>query len=76
MKYTPFVPGDRVLVFDPSLFKDDISTPTTMTFQPATVECHYGCKSKYGTYPSLIDVTFDHNNKLSRAHFTSGVKYL
>ncbi len=49
-------PGARVKVFDSSLFKDDISTPLSMTMQPATVLRRYGMKSishanvSYGDY--------------------------
>ena len=39
------MPGDRVLVFDSSLFKDDISTPLSFTERPATVVCRYGYHS-------------------------------
>ena len=72
----PFIPGDRVIVFDPSLWAYD--TPTNEEFfKPATVICHYGYKSEsYGNYPSLIDVRFDHDGRLSTGHFTEGIKYI
>jgi hypothetical protein len=34
--------GDRVMVLDPSLFKDDVSTPLSFTVRPATVVARYG----------------------------------
>ena len=69
-----FTPGDRVVVFDPTLWKNDRDTPPSKTFQLATVVCYYGIKSKlYGNYPSLIDVVFDHDGRLSKGHFTPGV---
>lgn len=83
-----FYPGDRVMVFDPSLYQDDVSTPLSKTLQPATVLCWYGktCTPpasmmigenpwKYERkYESLIDVQFDHDGRISRGHFTLGVK--
>mgnify|MGYP001583865679 CR=1 FL=1 len=75
-------PGDRVLVFDHRLFKDDVSTPLSMTMQPATVLRRYGEKkpSYEGLgpwlYPDLIDVVFDHDGRESHAHFTSGAELL
>lgn len=41
------MPGDRVLVFNHRLYKNDIDTPSSMTNQPATVLCRYGKKSIY-----------------------------
>jgi len=75
----PFIPGDRVIVFDHRLWEDDKSTPPEKTFKPATVVCHYGCKSMMGhwNYPSLIDIRFDHRpSQVSRGHFTDYVEYL
>ena len=77
MNTLPLALGDRVLVFDPQFYKDDRTTPPAGTFQPATVKCHYKHKSRYdGKYESLIDVVFDHDGRLSRGHFTWGVKRL
>lgn len=70
-----FAPGDRVTVFDPTLWKNDRDTPPNKAFKLATVVCYYGFKSEqYGNYPSLIDVVFDHDGRLSKGHFTSTVK--
>jgi hypothetical protein len=76
------MPGDRVLVFDPRLFKDDVSTPPSMTMKPATVVCRYGYKHVAANedesdrvYPDLVDVEFDHRG-LSKGHFIYGVKPL
>ena len=41
-----FIPGDRILVFDHRLFKDDVSTPLSVTMQPATIVRRYGKKYK------------------------------
>lgn len=74
------MPGDRVLVFDYLLFKNDISTPLSVTMKPATVICRYGMWSGWYEnerycYPDLVDVKFDHRPELiSHGHFTSGVK--
>jgi len=75
------MPGDRVKVFDYSLFEDDIKTPLAVTFKPATVVCRYGKKtdgiSGNGPwlYPDLVDVQFDHRpERISHGHFTNGVE--
>lgn len=77
-----FYPGTRVMVFDYSLFKDDKSTPLSVTVKPATVVRWYGqdysnhpaeSMRALGNYPSLIDVDFDHRG-LSRGHFTTFVE--
>lgn len=78
------MPGDRVVVFDHRLFKDDFTTPLTITMRPATVVCRYGQKVFYPssmdkpwTYPDLCDVLFDHRpEEVSKAHFTYGVRPL
>ena len=73
------MPGDRVLVFDSTLFRDDKSTPISFTVRPATVLRRYGKHSccKRWTYPDLVDVLFDHRPKQeSKGHFTNGVKSL
>ncbi len=66
-------PGDRVLVFDPRLWIDDEKTPLSVTIKLATVvRC-----SERGIWPrvdKMIDVIFDHDGRLSKGHFTSGVK--
>ena len=80
----PIMPGDRVRVFDSSLFEDDISTPLSMTVKPATVVCRYGAISHtmltFGhpsKYPDLVDVQFDHRPEhISHGHFTTGIDLL
>lgn len=76
-----FLPGDRVIVFDPLLFKDDVSTPLSFTRRPATVIRHYGYKyvlpfdPEPCVYPSCVDVVFDHRQEReSHGHFASGVQ--
>lgn len=69
------MPGDRVLVFDYRIFKDDKTTPSSVTWKPATIIRRYGTRNYYPvsdvtyTYPDLIDVDFDHRGE-SRGHFT------
>ncbi len=75
------MPGDRVLVYDSLLFKNDDDTPVSFCMKPATVVCRYGrIKETYlcgdyslGPYLDLCDVEFDHRG-LSKAHFTSSIE--
>lgn len=72
-------PGTRVKVFDHLLFKDDFSTPISVTVRPATVIRRYEYISPFGlgNYPDVVDVIFDHRpNKVSRAHFTEYVEVI
>ena len=75
MKYFP---GTRLLVFDALLFKDDVTTPLSMTMKPATVVRWYGFKHKrYGVYPNNVDVLFDHRpERVSHGHFVWATKKL
>lgn len=72
----PLMPGDRVIVFDHTIFKDDKTTPLSMTLKPATIIRRYGQKCYYPVsevtyiYPDLIDVDFDHRGE-SKGHFTT-----
>jgi hypothetical protein len=73
--------GDRVLVFDSLLYKDDVSTPPSHTIRVATVACRYRLKQAAKAnwperiYDDLCDVVFDHRpDVVSKAHFTYGVK--
>ncbi len=73
------LPGDRVMAFDPFLFKDDVSTPLSYTVRPATVVARYGYKTSYDgvecIYDDLVDVQFDHRpEQISHGHFTRGVE--
>ena len=79
------MPGTRVLVFDYTIFKDDVKTPLSQTLKKATVVCRYGSlKETYsisgttlGPYPDLVDVVFDHRpERVSHGHFTSGVEII
>jgi len=79
--YEDILPGVRVMVFDPRLFKDDVTTPLSHTVRPATVVSRYGKIERYYEervqYPDLVDVRFDHRpNDISGGHFTSGVHLL
>ena len=88
LKRQIFYPGDRVLVFDHRLFKDDKETPLTETKQRATVIRHYGTdvylKATFhdslalstGRYESLVDVIFDYDGRESKGHFGYGIERL
>lgn len=76
------MPGSRVLVFDSSLFIDDVTTPLSYTLRPATVIRRYGRLRKdygndliLGPYPDLVDVVFDHREGVSKGHFTNSVQF-
>lgn len=71
------MPGDRVLVFDSRLFKNDRDTPLSVTMKPATVIRRYGYRSPlFGwEYPDCCDVLFDHRpEQESRGHFTDMIR--
>ena len=72
------MPGNRVLCFDPSLFKDDKKTPLTKTVKPGTVVKRYGTYNKFnhGNYPDLCDIKFDHKENISKGHFTDGLRVI
>lgn len=73
------LPGSRVLLFDPQLFTNDFTTPLSLTVRPATVVRRYGYISIIGEYKynDVVDVVFDHRpDKVSKAHFTDGVKIM
>jgi hypothetical protein len=73
------MPKDKVLAYDSLLYKNDKDTPLSITMKEATVVCRYGCRSTYNKewiYPDLVDVIFDHDKRLSKGHFTYGVKLL
>jgi len=89
VKYDPLAskgvpPGTRVIVFDNLLYRDDVSTPLSVTMKPATVVRHYGkveekysCDLSLGPYTSMVDVVFDHRpERESRGHFTYGIQLL
>jgi hypothetical protein len=63
--------GMRVLVFDSRLYVDDVKTPASVTFRPATVLRVYDHKGD-----EVADVRFDHDLRESKAHFTHGIRPL
>ena len=67
-----FKPGDRVIVFDPTLWEDDKRTPLSVTFKPATIIRCYAHRSKGA--PIVADVIFDHDRRLSKAHFIAEIR--
>ena len=68
------LPGSRVLVWDATLFQDDIKTPDC--WRPATVVSRYGYRSRmFGDYPDCVDVVFDHRKvRESCGHLTNGIR--
>lgn len=65
------LPGTKVLVFDNSLFVDDRSTPSSATWNVATIIRHYGKIIGGWRYPDLVDVRFDHRpDTISKCHIT------
>ena len=73
--------GDKVLVFDHTLYRDDISTPLSVTMKAAKVILgnyaketisitEYGTKTKVDI--DLVDVEFEHRG-FSKGHFASTI---
>ena len=80
-----FWPGTRIKTFDSRLYKDDISTPLDVTIKSGTVIKWYGYVSEWmekefgrevAKYPELIDIKFDHSEKISHGHFIDFVEIL
>jgi len=70
-------PGTHVEVFDNSLYKNDLLTPSSVTLKEAVVVCRYGKVSTLGwRYPDLVDVQFLHDGRISKGHFTDMVREL
>jgi hypothetical protein len=71
------MPGDRVLVFDPRRYINDVKTPLSMTMRPATVVRRYGMWDRYDgervNYPDVVDVQWE-NGSITKAHFTDEVE--
>lgn len=72
-------PGTRVKVFDHLLFKDDVSTPLSVTVKPATIVKgpykYTSCLDEREHKEEVVDVLFDHRpDRISRAHFVSYVE--
>lgn len=69
--------GDRVLVFDHLLYKNDEETPLSVTMKQATIVQRYGAKTfpslpgfgKEYAYPDLVDIKFDHREEISKGYF-------
>lgn len=70
-----YYPGTRVMAFDTRLYKSDVLTPPSVTIRPATVLSWYGYRSeRFGKYPSLVDVRFDHDpDRVSKGHFANPI---
>ena len=66
------------MVFDNTLFKNDVDTPLSVTMKPATVTCWYGYRDKqFGIYANMVDVLFDQKpERVSRSHFVWATKKL
>ena len=64
--------GDRVKVFDHTLYINDVITPPDVTFKDATIVAI----GDVGNLGETVDVVFDYNRKLSKAHFTCFIERL
>lgn len=71
-----YYPGTRVKAFDSSLYKDDKTTPLSITVKEAEIVKWYGVLKKdygedlvLGPYPNLVDLFFYHSGKISKGHF-------
>lgn len=64
--------GDRVMCFNPRLYKNDIDTPLSVTVQPATIMAIRLSWSPAGSR-IVHDVHFDGDSSLSRSpgHYSS-----
>lgn len=80
---TEIMPGDSVIVYDPWAFGSIGYWRGEGAFREAVVVRRYGYISEYmereygrdaAKYPDCIDVIFLHSSKLSKGHFTEGVK--
>lgn len=78
-----FYPGTRVKVFDHRRFRDDLTTPLSLTMRDGTVLAWYGRPLKVysedlslGPYESLIDVLFDGDASPAHGHFTDFAELL
>ena len=63
--------GDKVMVFDHRIYIDDKITPKEMTFKSANVLKIYKT-DKYDE--DVVDVRFDYDGRISRAHFVWGIE--
>lgn len=71
MNKTELFPGDKVLVFSHLLFKDDKSTPLSITLRPSTIIARYGVSPEY---PDMVDIVFDETGEVSKKHFTWAIR--
>ena len=70
MKNKDLKPSQRILVFDHTLFVDDVTTALSVTMKTAFIRRRYEESMVNGR--ELIDVVFDHRpQQVSRGHFTS-----
>jgi len=79
------LPGTRVLAYDPWANGREGYYKGEGEWKEATVVMRYGFISEhmerlYGReaakYPDCVDVKFDHDGRISKGHFTYGVKIL
>jgi hypothetical protein len=71
MKIEDVKVGDKVMVFDHRLFRNDKSTPSEMTHKPAEVLKIY---KTYKHYEDVVDVRFDYDGSISKGHFVWGIE--
>lgn len=71
MKIEDVKVGDKVMVFDSRLFRDDKSTPSEMTHKLATVLKIY---KTYKYNEDIVDVRFYYDDSISKGHFVWGIE--
>lgn len=77
-KFFDVASGDRVMVFDPRLYVNDIKTPLSYTVRPATVTRRWHRFARDLATPrweEFVDVCFDHRpDHVSRSHFLFAIQ--
>lgn len=77
------LPGFRAMVYDMWANGRKGYYENKGEMKAATVMCRYGYVSEYmeqehgrkaAIYPDCVDVIFDHDGRLSKGHFTEGIK--
>ena len=61
--------GDKVWCFDPDLYVNDFLTPPSVTVRLGIVVNIYQYKDR-----KVADIDFEHKDKISKAHFVSGLR--
>jgi len=78
-------PGFRAMVFDPYANGKEGYLQNEGEYKAASIVKRYGFVSEWmekehgretARYPDCVDVIFDHSGRLSKAHFTDGIRAL